>query len=262
MSVTVPPSAPELYESLPLSQDDLRVLQVQPGNGEIIQCKLERLRLWREHATREYICLSYTWGDGLYSHDILVNGLKFQVKPNLYEFLLAVRKKNLTDWIFIDAICIDQCNLLERNQQVQQMGKVYHQALYVLIWLGHIFTMTAGLGISMTIGSRNALKRLHLNPEWFGHSMAFDGCKRIHAHPYWRRMWIVQEMAVARRRKVFIGEVIVEWDRFYDGYVQPLDVGTGLRCAELDNLYVTRNRLSLMSFGDALRESLLYSDAW
>jgi hypothetical protein len=38
--------------------------------------------------------------------------------------------------VWIDAICINQDDILERNVQVQMMGMVYEKATCVLIWLG------------------------------------------------------------------------------------------------------------------------------
>jgi hypothetical protein len=37
----------------------------------------------------------------------------------------------------IDAICIDQQNVKERNHQVQQMSAIYSTATEVIAWLGH-----------------------------------------------------------------------------------------------------------------------------
>jgi hypothetical protein len=36
----------------------------------------------------------------------------------------------------VDAICIDQDNILERGHQVKQMGEIYSYAGTVLTWLG------------------------------------------------------------------------------------------------------------------------------
>jgi hypothetical protein len=38
--------------------------------------------------------------------------------------------------IWVDALCIDQENLKERNFQVQQMGSIYRNAAFVFAWLG------------------------------------------------------------------------------------------------------------------------------
>ena len=38
--------------------------------------------------------------------------------------------------MFIDALCIDQSDIAERNHQVRQMGDVYRAAKAVVAWLG------------------------------------------------------------------------------------------------------------------------------
>lgn len=42
----------------------------------------------------------------------------------------------LGSMFWIDALCIDQENLAERNHQVTQMGKIYASAYRVVSWLG------------------------------------------------------------------------------------------------------------------------------
>jgi hypothetical protein len=44
-----------------------------------------------------------------------------------------------------DAVCIDQTNIQERNQQVQEMSKIYAQASLVRIWLGYPNSWTKDL---------------------------------------------------------------------------------------------------------------------
>ena len=68
---------------------------------------------------------------------ILVNGKSFLVRRNLYEFLEAAGTSFPRLAIWIDAICIDQFNHAEKNQQVRQMGKIYTAAENVVVWLGN-----------------------------------------------------------------------------------------------------------------------------
>jgi hypothetical protein len=46
---------------------------------------------------------------------------------------MAAEKR--TDWFFIDALCIDQNNELEKSSQVQQMGEMYRCAEEVVTWI-------------------------------------------------------------------------------------------------------------------------------
>lgn len=41
-------------------------------------------------------------------------------------------------YLWIDAICIDQDNLVERSQQVSAMGQVYDSVTLVIVWLGRV----------------------------------------------------------------------------------------------------------------------------
>jgi hypothetical protein len=43
----------------------------------------------------------------------------------------------MPEWLWIDALCIDQSNAMKRNHQVQQMGLIYSQAERVMVWLGN-----------------------------------------------------------------------------------------------------------------------------
>lgn len=42
----------------------------------------------------------------------------------------------LWDYIWVDAICVNQSNEKEKNQRVRAMGKVYSNAVEVSAWLG------------------------------------------------------------------------------------------------------------------------------
>lgn len=87
-----------------------------------------------------YNCLSYAWGDSKPEHLLLINGQKFYVKKNLFDFLENTRGqtkyKHVEYWI--DALCIDQSNVAERNHQVAQMGMIYSKARHVIAWLGSL----------------------------------------------------------------------------------------------------------------------------
>jgi hypothetical protein len=49
---------------------------------------------------------------------------------------LHLRNHALSRAVWSDAICIDQENLEEKEQQIQFMAKIYAQASRVIVWLG------------------------------------------------------------------------------------------------------------------------------
>lgn len=65
------------------------------------------------------------------------NGGTLSVTPNLAGALVGIRHKTKVKTLWIDAVCIDQGNIHERNQQVGIMNRIYQSARNVLIWIGH-----------------------------------------------------------------------------------------------------------------------------
>ena len=63
------------------------------------------------------------------------NGKILLISTNLYNALRRLRDK-LVKYLWIDRVCIDQSNFLERTEQVQLMGSIYSKARMVVVWLG------------------------------------------------------------------------------------------------------------------------------
>lgn len=88
--------------------------------------------------------VSYTWGyiGDLSEHKVVTVGLPYQeagtiaVGSNLWSMLRQLRGVSAVRTLWIDAICINQNNHLERSRQVQKMSTVYSFAKRVIIWLG------------------------------------------------------------------------------------------------------------------------------
>jgi hypothetical protein len=88
----------------------------------------------------EYETLSYAWGSPSEpSHDILVNGQRYRVRQNLYHVLsqLGISLRYASDVrLWVDAICINQDDGLERATQVKRMKQIYSTAMRTVVWLG------------------------------------------------------------------------------------------------------------------------------
>lgn len=119
------------YEPLPTARS-LRLLTVcSEGAVDDISCTLDIA-----DEGQRYTCLSYVWGPVSPMHEIKVNGQPFVVRDNLFEFLCKARKYDFREAIWIDAICINQEDVVEKSAQVQRMGSIYEQADYVIVELG------------------------------------------------------------------------------------------------------------------------------
>ncbi|KIW07599.1 uncharacterized protein PV09_01550 [Verruconis gallopava] len=96
-----------------------------------------------------YEALSYTWGEPGESKQIIVERVdtrssskpivrqyKIEIRKNLYEALLELRDEKEPRTMWVDAICINQDDIEERNEQVLRMGDIFQWASRVVIWLG------------------------------------------------------------------------------------------------------------------------------
>ena len=91
-----------------------------------------------------YTTISYAWGpvyeDGSHLNDFIIcDGLKLRVTSNLKEALRRMRElpQNIcSDFIWADAICINQEDMSERSLQVTQMARIYRRAASLVVWLG------------------------------------------------------------------------------------------------------------------------------
>ena len=67
---------------------------------------------------------------------VLNGGYRLEITDNLYNALHRFRARRDRLQIWVDAVCINQCDIPERNQQVAMMGDIYRNARQVCIWLG------------------------------------------------------------------------------------------------------------------------------
>ena len=127
---------PTNYDYLTLNPTlgEFRVLALQPGSDtDIIQCLIQTASIT---SPPPYEALYYCWGDASMTKNIELEGYRFPVTTNLCAALHSLRLEDTPRIVWIDAVCIDQSNVAERESQVGLMRKIYQQAIRVVIWLG------------------------------------------------------------------------------------------------------------------------------
>ncbi|OTA76416.1 hypothetical protein M434DRAFT_402520 [Hypoxylon sp. CO27-5] len=125
-----------VYDLVPLnlSKKEIRLLKILPGQGsEPVHVELFTTSLGNQS---EYIALSYTWcADG--SDAVIHFGQEnISVTETLHHAILQIRDTQDTTVIWIDAICINQDSMDEKNDQVPLMVDIYTSGKAVIIWLG------------------------------------------------------------------------------------------------------------------------------
>ncbi|UPK99817.1 hypothetical protein LCI18_010752 [Fusarium solani-melongenae] len=134
--------------------------------------------------------------------------------------------------VWIDALCINQSNTAERQPQVSAMDRIYNGASTVLIWLGK---PSAKLQLGLEIADRvsklamREAKRIISNQRYDLSSSLGDMKRNYGLEPftldeadglvtlfesYWfSRVWIIQEVALAKEVGVFYGDGILSYDK-------------------------------------------------
>ncbi|KAM3068337.1 hypothetical protein ACMFMF_009153 [Clarireedia jacksonii] len=181
------------YSPLDPSVDGIRLLILEPGaKGEIPTCTLRHVT-FRQRP--KYEALSYTWGDETQRQNILLEGHSVSVTKNLYNALCGLRRTSEPRQLWADAICINQEDIPERNRQLPLMPFVYERAQIVLIWLGLCEMESARDSERASSVDEKAQSLL----DWLRLSSNSELTKVICYNPYWDRLWIIQEIAKARR---------------------------------------------------------------
>jgi hypothetical protein len=208
-----------------------------------------------------YYAVSYTWGSPDIRRELFVDGHRVSVPHNTEEALRSLcrhkqKKKTGIRRIFpssedeivlwIDAICINQVDVNERNWQVAMMGLVFSTATEVLIWLGR---GGDGEHASVAIVQKLTEHCRHETDEFedlydlmwtpgnaAGHSMRqygdifrsaslpgleaqhpqdrrlpiskteMESLNRFFSAPWFTRMWAVQEVLLAKKPVCYFGE--------------------------------------------------------
>lgn len=165
---------------------------------------------WLSNAPR-YGAVSYVWGDPKQTAPILVGGRQQEVTVNLYAFLKHLRNATEVCVLWVDALCINQNNTLEKNHQVGIMGEVYKRCHVVLVWLGtgaEIKNSTQCFHMLRELASGSGDSCLESQTERCGALLALG---KIMESPWWSRAWVVQELLLAPKAIFFLGVQTIDW---------------------------------------------------
>lgn len=164
--------------------------------------------------------MSYVWGDPAITKSIHVGNHTFEVTINLESALRHIRKPTSSLVIWVDAICIDQSDNMEKKHQIHLMGDIYRNTQKCLVWLGDLVSLNleeseiiAIPEIILMLSSNEHLDELLacLRRGKPGYWEAFSALKRLLNASWWRRIWTVQEIVLPPRAEVLWGNMSVSW---------------------------------------------------
>ncbi|KAH8598404.1 heterokaryon incompatibility protein-domain-containing protein [Bisporella sp. PMI_857] len=208
----------EAFAYRPLDpMQNIRVLELEPSKSidEPIRGRLVLMYLPQKP---HYEALSYTRGDQSKVAGILLEDVVFEVTQNLWLALRRLRYKDKPRLLWIDALCIDQENIQERNQQVSIMRDIYQMANQTIFWVGEegddshlVFEhlrewkeycedYKAG-----RVKSRDPMfNESHINPPSYK-GKTRDAFLKLCQRPLFFRSWVIQEVSLAKSAIVMCG---------------------------------------------------------
>lgn len=178
------------YEDL--RGDEIRLLDILDTSGASnLRCTLNHYPI--ASVSNNYAALSYYWGRNNKTMVLTVNDKSAHISANLYQALTEVYSQGHKR-LWVDALSVNQPNAVERNAQVRRMEEIFRKAKQVVAWLGtedddkhskRVMSMLKHLGATPLPDSTNIEKP------------SDDDMLSFVERPYWRRVWIIQEVANA-----------------------------------------------------------------
>jgi hypothetical protein len=117
-------NAASLYEITPLDRTNqtVRLIKLVSSPDPFITCSFSCFPL---SECPVYTALSYTWGEANPEKKIRIDGKQIRIRMNLWQFLHQMSSEERYGYYWIDAVCINQSDLDERNHQVNMMKDIY-----------------------------------------------------------------------------------------------------------------------------------------
>lgn len=193
-----PDTNSSLYTPIDASKGEIRLIHLLPGDVDHeINIELVQVSLSSDPQPR-YDALSYVWGREQCQTPALVNGKPFTITSNLDVALRHFRDGAVKKILWVDAVCINQGDTVEKGPQVQMMGRIYSGAARVLIWLGQAADGSDELldHISGSVGGE--AEEGEGKGEWAVDRTLWDSSLALMGRPWFTRTWVQQEIALAR----------------------------------------------------------------
>ena len=204
----------------PLQSFQTRLLRLHPGTfSDPLICDLLTVDLiyfegvvLRQYTGRDevltYEALSYVWGEPDLVKSMLCNSVDLPITENLFWALKYLRFSDKSRNLWVDAVCINQSDSTEKSMQVQNMLAIYMKAQRVLGWLGleaeSIATALRAIGGDLRAEDR------HVHHKFPVSTRTYHGLKDLYERPWFRRIWVQQEIFAARELVLHCGKIIVD----------------------------------------------------
>jgi hypothetical protein len=171
----------------------------------------------------EYEALSYVWGDPSEGPNIKISGVAVRVTPNLHTALRRLRYPTKKRTVWIDQLCINQTDNLEKASQVSMMRDIYKRCTHCIIWLGELPEKYSGIPVSAAEAVFDFIRAVAAVetqpivdlPILFEDSSDGEAARLafrafgIYSNPWWSRIWTVQEAIIPNAATLIWGHLSI-----------------------------------------------------
>ncbi|KAF1990125.1 HET-domain-containing protein, partial [Aulographum hederae CBS 113979] len=209
-----------VYEYVTPGEKCIRILKLLPSppSNPNIDCELIETKVDEDNHQR-FEALSWCWGTTGETSQIRIKQgssdliSKKTAKPDLVKALHVLRNRNRPRYLWIDAVCINQANMDEKNHQVEMMAYIYGKATRVCIWLGE---RDASSQLALNFIRDEVLRLQNFDDlcENTANARKWAALLDLMQRPWFRRRWVVQEIALARRALIYCGPDRISWKKF------------------------------------------------
>ncbi|KAJ4423001.1 hypothetical protein N0V82_002395 [Gnomoniopsis sp. IMI 355080] len=191
-----------------------RLLELQPGKRD--DAIVVRLLNFSLEGSPPYEALSYAWGHSAETEKITVTQpdaaevAYLAVKKSCAAALQRLRYPERPRKLWIDAICINQSDVPERNQQLVLMPRIYSGARRVVVYLGESSDSDCSDAVMEWLQDVNAPSESEGQSAKPPQDVIVSFLKR----PWFTRVWVMQEVRLATDAVVVCGDKEVSWEAF------------------------------------------------
>jgi hypothetical protein len=175
----------------------------------------------------KFAALSYSWGKHAYSSQLpMSNGQTLQISTTVLQAISRLKDDHEYKYLWIDQVCINQQDIEERGYQVSLMAEIYSKADAVIVWLGEdeqklapklqrlvdIYVPESRPERHLCISRMDCADLLSTQGgrSRSGQSSVFGPremsiVSEVLSNPWFRRAWVVQEVALAQTIKLLLG---------------------------------------------------------
>ena len=203
------------YKIRPLdaTKREIRLIHLLPRlspaeDDYLVRCRIEHVSL-DDNPT--YLALSYLWGPPQPTRTILLEGKRFRIREDLAIALQQLQHHRDELVLWVDAICInEEGDEDEKGEQIRLMGAIFSGAAIVLAWLGaandsdSVMETLDCLGKALLYSMLKGSEFYDARRDFISTKMASIPLDHVEAickffrREWWYRVWILQEMALAK----------------------------------------------------------------